>query len=73
MSEDDYMELLNLLTKIKGKFLLKQQYLPFIEKWARENGYDYITLSYKLRSQMVRGSEREKGKILFIANYSLKF
>ena len=65
------MELLDILTKIQGKFLLKQTYVPYIEQWANEHGFYIRTLTLKRSMGLKRGEERGKMTYVFIANYRI--
>lgn len=71
-TEADYMDLLNILTGIKGKFLLKQtRAIFFVEDWARRNGFKVRTFRAMLSSKKVKGVERNEWMVQFIANYNI--
>lgn len=70
-TDKDYLDLLNLLDKIEGKFLLKQTLSTnYVLNWARERGYRVKTL--QLSNQMKLDRDRRSTlKVVFIANYNL--
>lgn len=76
-SEEDYMDLLRLLEKIEGKFLLKQSgVVRFVADWARERGFKVreLTLVRNLEgsvSKFMESGRREHWKVQFIANYDI--
>lgn len=65
----DFMDLLNLLENIEGKFLLKQTSIPFILDWGEKNGYWVKEVCTPLHSKKTKGGRRENLKTLFVANY----
>ena len=68
--EDDYMDLLSLLETVRGKWLLKQNYLPFIEKWCRENKFRvHIARVFRSASTVNLNSKRSYMKVMLITNY----
>ncbi|NPA98942.1 MAG: DNA adenine methylase [Crenarchaeota archaeon] len=72
-TEADYMDLLNRLERLKGKFLLKQStYIPWLIEWAKEHKYQVVTL--KLKKLIKRNPKQKKTDlytIYFIANYRI--
>ncbi|MEM1842837.1 MAG: DNA adenine methylase [Ignisphaera sp.] len=72
-TDNDYMEMLNLLEKIKGKFLLKQAgAVHYVEDWAKEHGY--YTRRLALTKNMVKvknGEKRPTWIVYLIANYRI--
>lgn len=73
-TEKDYMDLLGLLEKARGKWLLKQTAVtPWLLEWAEGRGYSYTTVTLKkaLRPDP-RMQRADTYKVLFIANYPLR-
>jgi len=70
-SEKDYMEMLALLTGIKGYWLIKQNYIPYIIEWAKKNGYDVTIIRIAKRSLKVKNDRRETMQVVFVSNYKL--
>lgn len=71
-TEEDYFDLLNMLTKIKGKFLLKQSgAVKFLNEWAEKNGFWVRELTLTKSMQKKMGESREHWKCVFIANYEI--
>ena len=51
-TDDDYMEMLRLLEKIKGKFLLKQSTnVPWLLGWARKHGFRIMEVKMRMTSR----------------------
>ena len=72
-TEEDYEDLLIMLEKVKGKWLLKQNEELYTKKWAEEHGYTYKCLRMISSAPMRRGKTRsESMKICFMANYNLR-
>jgi len=72
-TEEDYTDLLNLLLNVKGKWLLKQNYLPFVVDWAKEHGFHIFTVKRaKFSSKSIGKGTRTFMRVVFIANYNLK-
>ncbi len=73
-SDRDYMDLLSIIEKIKGKFLLKQvASVGFVDEWAERNGFNKAIVEIAKSSKYVRASEKkDRQRVLFIANYRLK-
>ncbi|MEM4619446.1 MAG: DNA adenine methylase [Desulfurococcaceae archaeon] len=71
-TEADYMDLLNILTKIKGKFLLKQSgIIGYLKEWAQNNKYYVRELKLVKNLGVVKGEKREHWSVIFIANYKI--
>ena len=73
-TDADYMDLLQLLEKVEGKFLLKQSTeVPFLLEWAKQNGF-YITrlVIKKAARSDPRGERCDNYPVYFIANYPLR-
>ena len=73
-TDSDYFDLLNILTKVKGKWLLKQNYIPAIIEWAREHEYSMRIVrmaKYSQKTIQEKGEGREGMNVVFIANYKL--
>jgi len=70
-TDNDYLDLLNLLDKIEGKFLLKQTLSTnYVLNWARERGYRVKTLQLANYMKLDR-EKRSTLKVVFVANYNL--
>ena len=71
-TDRDYMDLLNLLEEVKGKWLLKQSWpTPMLLDWARSHGYSVRTIRTKILADRKVGEERRDQIIVFIANYRI--
>jgi DNA adenine methylase len=70
-TEDDMKDLLNLLSNIKGKFVLKLPHdhleIDFIKKWASR--YRIKEVEHMLSFQKVVGGKRRRFKTVLIHNY----
>lgn len=72
-SDKDYMDLLDIITKIKGKFLLKQSgEIPWLLEWAEKHGYTVKRVELFKYSQKKVGEKRERYIVYFISNYELQ-
>ncbi len=73
-TDSDYFDLLSILTRVKGKWLLKQNYIPAIIDWAREHEYSMRIVRMTKFSQKAvkeRGERKEGMKVVFVANYKI--
>jgi DNA adenine methylase len=72
-TESDMKDLLTILSKIKGKFVLKlpedHLSLPFIGEWIEKNGFNVKTIEHSLSLYKVIGEERPKFKTVLVYNY----
>ena len=71
-SNNDFMELLRLLENIKGKFLLKNVFIPFLVEWADEHGYTKTVVEVPRFSGTARNGTRGAVKYLLISSYGVK-
>jgi hypothetical protein len=66
-------DLLNTLSSIKGKFVLKlpedHLEIKFIKKWVEENKYNVREVEIKHTSLKVIGEKRPKFTLVLIHNY----
>jgi DNA adenine methylase len=73
--EQDMRDLLDMLEKIKGRFVLKlpedHMKIDFIKEWIERNKYNIKTVEHVLLMKSVVGGERERQKTLLIYNYSI--
>ena len=65
----DHERLYNLLTKVKGRWLLKYTYHPWVMEKYRD--FSKVVIEYVKSSTIVKNSSRVKGKYVLIANYEL--
>ena len=72
LNEKDYMDLLNILEKTEGKWLLKQNYIPFILEWAKKNNYSTTMIQLSKPSTLSSNENRETMKVVFVANFQIK-
>ena len=70
-TDRDYMDLLNLLTKIKGKFILKQTYQQFVAEWARENKFNMKVITAPRWAKRDFGERKYMG-VMLIYNFERK-
>jgi DNA adenine methylase len=70
-TEDDMKDLLNLLSSIKGRFVLKLPYdhleIDFIKEWASK--YRIKEIEHHLTFQKVVGEKRRRFKTILVYNY----
>jgi DNA adenine methylase len=70
-TEDDMRDLLNLLSNIRGKFVLKLPYdhleIDFIREWVSK--YRVKEIEHPLRQYKSVGKERPRFKIILVYNY----
>ena len=73
-TDKDYMDLLSILEKTRGKWLLKQSTeIPWLIDWAKQHGYSIERLVLKKSARAnPRAEKNENYPIFFIANYNLK-
>ena len=71
-TDRDYLDLLNMLLNLKGKWLLKQNYIPYIIRWAEENNLHLTTIEVAKHSSTGKNKPKRTMKVCFIANYPLK-
>jgi len=73
--EQDMRDLLDMLEKIKGRFVLKlpedHMKIDFMKEWIERNKYNVKTVEHVLLMKSVVGGERERQKTLLIYNYSI--
>jgi DNA adenine methylase len=73
--EQDMKDLLGLLEKIRGRFVLKfpldHMKIDFIREWIERNKYNIKTVEHVLLMKNVISRERERQKTLLIYNYSI--
>ena len=73
--EQDMRDLLDMLEKIKGRFVLKlpedHMKIDFIKEWIERNNYNIKTVEHVLLMKNVISGERERQKTLLIYNYSI--
>jgi site-specific DNA-adenine methylase len=73
-TESDMKDLLKILSRIEGKFVLKlpQDHLeiPFIGSWVEKHGYSIKVVEHAKAMVNVKGGKREKQKTVFVYNYS---
>ena len=65
----DHERLYNLLTKVKGRWLLKYTYHPWVMEKYRD--FSKVVVEYVKSSTIVKNSSRVKGRYVLIANYEL--
>lgn len=71
-TDNDYMDLLNLLEKVEGKFLLKQAgSVQYVVEWADRNGFRVRTLKLFKAMEKLDGEERSRWVVHLIANYRI--
>jgi len=73
-TEDDMRSLLNTLSNVKGKFVLKlphdhMQY-DFIKAWIEEHKYNVKEIEHALSFKKIRDGNRPRFKTLLIYNYN---
>ena len=71
-TDKDYFDLLNMLLDLEGKWLLKQNYIPYIVQWANENELSMTTIEFAKHSSVGKNRPKRFMKVCFIANYPLK-
>jgi len=74
-SEQDMKDLLDLLEKIRGRFVLKfpedHMKIDFIRAWIERNKYNIKTVEHVLHMKKTIGEKKERQKTLLIYNYSI--
>jgi len=75
-TEEDFMDLLEILSRVKGKWLLKHHYLPSLDRMIMESLKPHrVLLRYRRNVATRRGREgewyRSTGKYAFYANYRI--
>jgi len=71
-TDKDYMDMLSLLERIEGKFLVKQSMrVPALLNWAEEHGYNVLRVQLKKSARAVSNKEAGTYDLYFIANYRL--
>lgn len=71
-TDNDYMELLNMLEKIEGKFLLKQAgVVQYVIDWAEKHGYHVAALTLAKNMEKIEGGRRSKWVVHLVANYKI--
>lgn len=69
-SEQDYEELLYLLSKIQGKFLLSSYPSPLLERYTNEHGWQKWSGNSKVSVNAKGGDQKTKTEVL-VANYPI--
>lgn len=69
-SEKDYENLLELLSKIKGKFLLSSYPSPILERYTKKNGWQKWSINQKVSVNAKGGDQKTKTEML-VANYPI--
>lgn len=69
-SERDYENLLNLLSKIKGKFLLSSYPSPILQRYTKKNGWQKWSTNSKVSVNAKGGDQKTKTEML-VANYPI--
>ena len=70
-SEDDLAELLELLTQIKGKFLLCNFDSALLRKYEKSNGWNRKVLDLPMRVANFKGNSRRKQEVM-VFNYTVE-
>ncbi|MHA1632767.1 MAG: hypothetical protein ACTSXC_08195 [Candidatus Freyarchaeota archaeon] len=73
-TDQDYFDLLSILNKLEGKWLLKQNYMPAVVDWAEKHGYSVKSIRVvksSMKAIKAHGEAKEGMQVLFIANYKL--
>ena len=67
----DHERLFKVLSRAKGKWLLRYTYHPWVHETYKD--YNYIIVEYTKSSTVIKNGEgtKPKGKTIFIANYDL--
>jgi DNA adenine methylase len=70
-TQDDFDNLLSLLERLKGKFLLSSFRNKALTDFTQRNGWG--TLEFKMTQSMSHGSQKQSGKVeVLTANYPIK-
>lgn len=69
-SEKDYENLLELLSTIKGKFLLSSYPSPILERYTKKNGWQKWSINQKVSVNAKGGDQKTKTEML-VANYPI--
>lgn len=70
MTDKDYIDMIELLDSIEGKFLLRQSWPPgFLLEWAKK--YHVRSVRVKITSRMDANNSRREQVVYFIANYRI--
>jgi site-specific DNA-adenine methylase len=73
-TENDMKDLLNMLSSIKGKFVLKLQddqlKIPFIKEWVEKNRYNMKVAEHRMSIIKVIDEKRPRLKTVLIYNFS---
>jgi len=65
----DHERLYRVLSKVKGKWLLRYTYHPWVMEQYKD--YSIVVIEYTKSSSVIKGGNRSKGKTILIANYKL--
>ena len=71
-TEDDFTGLLDLLSNLKGKFLLTTYDTELLTKYAKKHGWKQVKIEKPLTAYASKDGERRKRKIeVLTMNYSI--
>ncbi|RLG43135.1 MAG: hypothetical protein DRO01_00130 [Thermoproteota archaeon] len=72
-TDKDFMDLLDLLEQIKGKFLLKQiDVVPWFREWIKKNDFSCVPITLtKFSKKSVNGARKPVMTYLFVSNYKV--
>ncbi|MCI4409355.1 MAG: DNA adenine methylase [Thermofilum sp.] len=75
-TEKDMKDLLDILSKIRGKFVLKlpkdHLEIPYIKEWIDNHGYYVTLINHKLNMENKEGEERDEFTTVLIHNFPAK-
>ncbi|GAA0881830.1 DNA adenine methylase [Sphingobacterium siyangense subsp. cladoniae] len=69
-TEKDYEDLLNLLSGIKGKFLLSSYPSPILKRFTKKYGWQKWSINQKISVNAKAGNQKTKTEVL-VANYPI--
>lgn len=71
-AEEEYINLLNALTNIKGKFLLTTYHSEILNEYVKKNGWHQIEIEKPLTAYKSKGGKRKRKIEVFTMNYKIK-
>jgi len=69
-TDRDYMDLLNLLENIKGKFILKQNENPYVLEWAKKNKFEVIKAKIPKHSTKTKDKNKRPYMLVYLIHNS---